>query len=164
MGSSSPQPCATAGLSPRGAASAQAAPAGVSIGCPSFSLHLLHGCTWRCALCSAHGLKEDSLLLRGPLLGRRKLLLHSWSTSCPPSAMTLGAAGTLVPHLFPLSPSCSCTALFPSLQSTLPEAHPASRPVQLYLAVGTCGSSWSCSSTWRTDGHCSQSHPCCHPY
>lgn len=39
----------------------------------------LHSCTWRSAPHSAWGLKEDSLLLRGLLLGCRKLLLHAWS-------------------------------------------------------------------------------------
>ena len=78
--------------------------------CPSwtaaplgFQLHLrlLHSCMRRSVLHSAWELHRDSLLLHGPLLDCRELLLHAWSTSCPPSVLTLGAVEPL-PHIFSL--------------------------------------------------------------
>uniref|UniRef100_A0A8B9C3U0 Peroxisomal targeting signal 1 receptor n=1 Tax=Anser brachyrhynchus TaxID=132585 RepID=A0A8B9C3U0_9AVES len=39
-----------------------------------------------------------------------ELLLRAWSTSCPPAALPLGAAGLV---LTPCSPSCCCTATTP---------------------------------------------------
>lgn len=95
--------------------------------------------------------------LCGPLLGHRELLLHTWSTSCPPPALILGAAGLLLPHL---PAAVAQQALIPSLQSTPPEVHPASLTAQLCPAVGPCGSSWSCCAlTWGSAECCSQSHP-----
>lgn len=71
----------------------------VSTGCASFRPHpllhhgLLHGWTGRSAQCGVHGLQGDSLLLHGPLLDFRGVLLWAWSTSWPTSALTLVAAG-----------------------------------------------------------------------
>ena len=70
--------------------------------------------------------------LCGPLLGHRELLLHTWSTSCPPPALILGAAGPLLPRL---PAAVAQQALIPSLQSTPPEVHPASLTAQLCPAV-----------------------------
>ena len=98
--------------SPRTAAPARAAPAGVPTGCASFRLHpplprrLLRGCTGRCALRGAHGLQGDGLLLRGPLLGCRKLLLCAWSSSCPPSALTSVPSGLFSHISHPSFPAC----------------------------------------------------------
>ena len=81
----------TTGCSPQAAASAQADPAGVSIGCVSSWPHLLlgHGllsvCMGRSALHSAHTesymLQGVGLLLHVLLLCCRKLLLFTWRTS-----------------------------------------------------------------------------------
>ena len=142
----------------------RAAPVGVSMVCASISPHpllhceLLHGCTWRSVLCGAQGLQWDVLLFCGPLLGCRELLLHAWSTSCPPPALALGAAGTLLPHLSPLSPNCSCRAV--SLPSVCSLKGPVSLTAQLCPAAGPCWSSWSCSAlTWGTARHCTPG-PC----
>ena len=81
------------------AAPARVAPVGLPMGCASSRPHpllhygILHDCTWRCVQ-ELHG---DSLFLYGPLLGLRELLLHTQITSCPPPALTLGAAGPLPP-------------------------------------------------------------------
>ena len=81
----------------------------------------LHDCMWRFALHDAHGLQGYSLLHCGPLLSFRELLLHLWTTSCPPSALTLMAAGLFLSHFSLSSPSCCCPAVFPFLKSALPE-------------------------------------------
>jgi len=44
---------------------------------------------WRSAPCGAYGLQCDSLLHYVLLLASEELLLCTWSTSCPPSALTL---------------------------------------------------------------------------
>ena len=54
-----------------------------------------------------------------------ELVLRAWSTSCPPAALTLGAAGLV---LTPLSQLLSHSSFFPFLQSAFPEAHPVSLP------------------------------------
>ena len=70
------------------------------MGCACFKPHpllargLLCGCTWRSALRGACELQEDGLLLHGPLLVCRELLLQH----ATPPAVTLAAAGTdLIP-------------------------------------------------------------------
>jgi len=86
---------------------------------PHWMIHggLLHGCAWRSVPCGAYGLQGDDLLLHEPLLGCTELLLHAWSTSCPPFALTLVASGLLLISHFSL-PSAECTALFsPFLKS-----------------------------------------------
>ena len=60
---------------------------------PRLHRGLLHVCTWRSAPCGTCELREDALLLHGPLLCCRELLL---CTSCPPPALTLVAAGLLL--------------------------------------------------------------------
>ena len=106
--------CLTAGCSPQAAALACRH---TSWSVSSFRLHgLSHGCTGRSALYG--GLQGDSLLLHGPLLGCRELLLCTWSTSCPPSALTWMAA---LSQSSLLSPSCCCAAIFLILQSALPQ-------------------------------------------
>ena len=88
----------------------------VSMGCASFRPHpllphgLLHGCTWRSALCGAHGLQGDSLFLHGPPLGCKELLLHAWWNSCPLSALTLVSAGPF--HIFHSSLSAAVAQQF----------------------------------------------------
>ena len=110
-----------------------AVPVGVPMGCGSFMPHpllhhgLLRGCTRRSALCGTHGLWGHSLLLCGPLLGCRELLLSTSSTSCPPWCLQ----GSFSQFLTLLS--CSCT-VFPFLNPDLPEH------IQ-------CGSWLSCGST-----------------
>lgn len=43
---------------------------------------LVHGCTGRSVPWGAHGIQGDVLLLHGPLLSGRELLLCAWSSSC----------------------------------------------------------------------------------
>jgi len=84
-----------------------------SMGCAPFRTHLLmhngllHGCTYRSAPHGSHGLQRAFLLHHGPLPGCKELLLHSWSISCPPSALTLVAAE----FCLPFSPSSHPVAL-----------------------------------------------------
>lgn len=88
-----------------------------------------------CAMCkSVHVLLGNSLLQRGSLLGCKKLLLCTWSSSCSTSAWTLRPAGLL-----------SLTFLTPLSQSYLRE----------YLLVsslsssGCTGDNWNCPQlTW----------------
>lgn len=71
----------------------------------SFKLHpllhhgLLYGCTWRSALCGVHGLQGHSLLHHRSLLVCRELLLHTWSSFCTHSALTLLACSHLLSQL-----------------------------------------------------------------
>lgn len=58
---------------------------------------LLRGYTW-ISPHRAHGLQRDSLPRNGPFLGCRKLLLCTWSNSCPPSALTSVPAGLFFSH------------------------------------------------------------------
>jgi len=51
------------------------------------------------------GCRGDSLLLHGPLLGCRQLLLCTWNTSCPLPARALMSGGLLLSHYSHLSPS-----------------------------------------------------------
>lgn len=57
-------------------------------------------------------LQEDGLLLHGPLLGCRELLLHAWSISCP-CTLTVVPAGLLLSFFTLYSPTCCCAAVFP---------------------------------------------------
>lgn len=61
---------------------------------------------WHVEIC---GLNGDILLLYGPLLVCRKLLIHTWSTSCSPSALTLVPSGLLLSELL------LCSSLFLSI-------------------------------------------------
>jgi len=71
-------------------------------GCTPFRPHpllqcgLLHGCTWRCTPHNAPRLQGNSVLLHGPLLDCRELC--TWSTSCPPFALTLVDAELLLSY------------------------------------------------------------------
>jgi len=77
------------------------------------ALGLLRGCTGRSA--------RDRLLLPGPLLGCRELLLRAWSTTCPPFARPPAPAGLLFTHCsLPLSQLLSHSGVS-SLNSALPE-------------------------------------------
>jgi len=110
---------------------------------------LLHGCR---APCGTHGLPGAALLLCGPFLGCRELLLHTWNTSCPSLALTLVAAGLLHSHSL-LSPSCCCGAVFPFPISALPEAHPAFLMAQLWQQWVPFGAAGAGSDlTWGTAG------------
>lgn len=80
---------------------------------------LLYVWIWRCALCGAPGLQEDSLLHPGALLDCRELLLCAWSSSSPPSALNLVPEVLFLPHFSVPSSSCFCTAIFPFCQSAL---------------------------------------------
>ena len=117
--------CPSKGPSPQAATLSWAAPAGLSMGYASFRSHpllpcgLLCGFTGRPSPHSALGLQGDGLLIHRPLLDFRELLLHTWSASCPPAALI--SAGWFLSHLSPLSPSCCRAAMFPFLNSILPE-------------------------------------------
>ena len=109
----------------------------IPTGCASFRPHpllplrLLCGFTGRSAPCSAHGLQGDGLLFCGPLLRCRNLLLCAWSSSCPPSALTLVPAG-LFSHSSNSSSSCCCMELFSFLISALTRAQPSSLMAQFW--------------------------------
>lgn len=122
---SSPGPSAPCSSSPRAAAPAQALLLWGSVGCISFSPHPLlhhrfpHGSKGRSAPCGARGLRRDSLLHRGPLLGCRELLLCARTTFCPHSDAHR-AVSPPFPH-----PHCRCTAFSLSLKSITAGAVPA---------------------------------------
>jgi len=74
---------------------------------------LLHGCMWRCAPCSYHGLQGDSLLLHGPLLGCREFMYAMCLEHLLPSFSTgLGACRTVCLTFSHSSPCCCGTAFF----------------------------------------------------
>ena len=106
---------------------ARAAPAAVSMGCNSFGTHpllhhgLLHGCRWRYALHGAQRLQGNGLLLHGPLLGCRELLLCAWSIFCPPSALTWVPAGMF--SLIPLLSQVLLCSSFPHVLTLLSQRH-----------------------------------------
>lgn len=76
---------------------------------------LLRGCVRKSAPHGAHELQRDSLLLHGPLLGCRELLLCTWSFSCFLPALTRVPARPFLSHFSHLSPRCYCAAVFPLL-------------------------------------------------
>lgn len=93
----------------------------------------------------AHGLQVDNLFLHGPLLCRKELLLSVWSASCPPSELTLVAAGWflscfLTHSSFSLSQICCA-------RGTRSVAHCSALSVASPL-----GSSWSW--LWSDMGYC----------
>lgn len=62
------------------------------------------GCSWKSAPGGAHGLQGTTCSTMGFSMGCRELLLHAWSTSCLPSALTLVVSGLfLSQYLIPLS-------------------------------------------------------------
>ena len=73
---------------------------------------LLHGCTWRSALCGAHGLQGHSLLHHEPSLGCRELLC-GWSTSSLLTEATLQLSTTQPlprkPDAITEAQSCVCS-------------------------------------------------------
>ena len=93
--------------------------------------------------------RGQSTLHHGPLHDCRELLLCTWSTSCPPSALTLVVAG-----LFHISHSSFelllCSKLlfvrlfvFLFIKPALQKLQPVFLMVQLWPAVGSCWSSQS---------------------
>lgn len=166
--------CPTTGCSPQPAAPAQALPLQVlSMGCTYFrSYALLHhglfqGCMWRSAPYGAHALQGNSLLHCGPLLSRWELL-HAWSTSCLPSALTLVAAGLFLPHfLTPLSQllqCCSEAVFFYPFLNLLSQRHPALLMAQLWPEIGPLGAAGAGSDLARgSAGLCSQKTFLPHP-
>lgn len=151
--------CPTTGCSPQTAAPAQALPLQVlSMDCTSFrSYALLHhglfqGCMWKSAPYGAHALQGNSLLHCGPLLSLWELL-HAWSTSCLPSALTLVAAGLFLPHfLTPLSQLLQWSSFFlPFPKSPFPEAPSVAHG----SALARNWSPWSSWSwLWSGKGQC----------
>ena len=150
--------CPTAGCSPWAAALAWAS----SVGYPwavAFRPHtllyrgLLHGCTGRSALCGACGLQEDGMLLHGPLLGCRELLLHAWSSSCPLCTVLGACMAASLPFLPPLSQLLVLSSV--SLSSACsPRAHPVLLMAQLWHQQVPGWSSWSSALTWGSAGLC----------
>lgn len=154
-----PQPFPTTGSVPRAAAQAQ----GLSLGCMPFRTHpllhrrFLHVCMGR-SLHSACGLQRDNLLLHGPFLGCKELLLHSWSTFYPPSVLTLGTVG-LFPHIFSFLPFTVATffALSINMLSTRHNQHHSL--AQLRAAAGLFWN-WLLCDTGQLLGPSHRGHHC----
>jgi len=106
--------------------------------CPLLPTGLLHCCMGRSAPRRISGLQEDGLLLHGPLLGCRELLLHAWSTCCP-CALTLVPAGLLLSFCSLHSPRCCCAAVFPFLNllsQRCSQYHSLSQLLQWWVPFG----------------------------
>lgn len=124
-----PQPtCPTKGSSPWMQLWSGTAPAVYFHGLqpPSGLIHCSTMGMWRSSVQGTHQLLGDRLLHHGPLLSTRGLLFCTWSTSCPPSALTFVPAGLLLSHfLTPHSQLLLHSSLFLPLICT-PSAHTAS--------------------------------------
>jgi len=143
----------------------------------------LHGC--RDSL-SHHGLLRgcrDSLSHRGLLQGCRDSLSHrgllcglqgslcssAWSTSCPPSALTVGSAGLFLSrHLTPLSQLLLVLLRFPPFPSELCDPRGATAVAgglglgqqQVHLGAGW---HWLCRTQGKLLTASHRSHPCSCP-
>ena len=110
-----------------------------TVGCASFSPHPWLHTEMRSSQCpwAAEGQPDPPWASPGPQ-GTAALLLEHL---LPPSVLTLGATGLLLSNFSPPSPSCSCIALFLSLQSAVKEAHPASwlSSAQQWVSFGAAG-------------------------
>ena len=94
-----------------------------------------------------HGLQRGDLLYLGLMgaggqpappgaspQGAGELVLHAWSTSCPPAALTLVPAGLV---LTPSSATCSCAAGFLPFLNMLSQMYNQHRFLaQLWPAAG----------------------------
>jgi len=117
-----------------------------------------------CSTMDLHGLQGNSLPHHGLLHGLQgNLCSGAWSTSSPPSALTLGSAGVF--HIFSiLSPATVAVAqqLFPLLKYVIPEALPPSLTGLALASSVHLGASWH----WlcRTKGKLlTASHRSCSP-
>ena len=123
----------------------------VPMGCDFFRPHplphcsLLHGCMRRSALCGAHGLQEHSLLLCGPLLGCRELLLCASSTSCLPWCLQGCFSQFLTPFSWLL------LQLFPSL-TLISQSIPSVAHGSAVAVPSLWSSSWNW--LWSDMGQC----------
>lgn len=112
----------------------------LSRGCVSFRPHSLPHCGLLCGWTGSTKFQVVPMCYGGTFcsfMGCREHLLSTWSTSCPPSALTLVATCSFT-HIFSLYPSCCRAAVFIKYAPTV------AQPVLFTgSALAAAGSYWS---------------------
>jgi len=91
------------------------------------------------------------------------LCSSTWSTSCPPSAPTLGSTELLLSHILTLLSGCSCLVFPPLFKHVISEAQP---PWLISSALASSGSvlesrwHWLCRTWGKLLAASRRSHPC----